>query len=179
MDYLFILYILVAVGIGVGGPYLLVQTERTLSAFLFFVGAILVLTFYGLRWFNGDSLKSPARKASQWPPVVNTCPDFLTLTTVGSGTAAKRVCVDLVGVSTGGLMKTTSADQVNANNNNFIFNLFEDLKGQTRINRLCQECKDKGVTWEGVYDGVSCTGTTYGGAAAAAEAAAACAQVNV
>jgi hypothetical protein len=162
MDYLFLLYILVAVGIGIGGPYLLVQTDRTLAAFLFFVGAVLVLTFYGLRWFEGDSLKAPARKASQWPPVLNACPDFLTLTTTGTGTNARRVCVDLVGVSTGGLMKTNNLTQVNESNNNYIFNLHENLRGQARINRLCQECKEKGVTWEGVFDGVSCTGTTYG-----------------
>lgn len=178
MDYLFLLYILVSVGIGIGGPYLLVQTERTLSAFLFFVGAVLILTFYGLRWFKGDSLKTPERKATQWPPVVNTCPDFLTLTTVGTGTAARRACVDLVGVSTGGLMKTTSLQQVNEDKAEYIFNLFDNLRGQERINRLCQECKDKGVTWEGVYDGVSCTGVTYGQAAAAAAAAAACPTVT-
>lgn len=172
MDYWLLLYILVAVGVGVGGPYMLVQSERTLAGFLFFVLAVLVFVFYGLRWFQGDSLKSPSRKATQWPPVVNTCPDFLTLTTIGTGPKPTRVCVDLIGVSTGGLMKTHSLDQIQSTNNqDHIFNLYDDLTGQTRINRLCQECREKGVTWEGVFDGVSCTGVTYGAEAAASGAA--------
>lgn len=168
MDYLFLLYILISVGIAIGGPYMLVQQERTLGAFLFFVGAVLIFVFYGLRWFQGDSLKMGPFKVTQWPPVINTCPDFLTLTKVGSGTSATRVCVDLIGVSRGGLMKVTNLQDVDVNATNKIFRLFDDLTGVARQNALCQECKDKGVTWEGVYDGVSCTGATYGSAAAAA-----------
>jgi len=57
MDFVFILYILFSIAVGVGGTYTLLQGERTLAAFLYFVGAVLILTFYGLRLFTSEALK--------------------------------------------------------------------------------------------------------------------------
>ncbi len=79
MDFLFILYILFSLVSGLGGTYYLIQSERTLAGFLYFVGAALVLTFYGLRWFTGDSLKVTRYDSGSWPPFVNMCPDFLSV----------------------------------------------------------------------------------------------------
>ena len=157
MDFVFILYILFSVVIGIGGTYYMVQTERTMGAFLYFVGAILILTFYGLRWFTGDALKVTRYESKSWPPVVNACPDFLSIyeRTVAGTAKKEQICVDLIGVSEGGIQKLT--DPANVNNDNFVFKLHMNKKGPERIKALCQECKLKKVTWEGVYDGVACT----------------------
>jgi hypothetical protein len=155
MDYLFILYILLAITISLGGMVVLIKSDRTFGGFIFIIGAILVFTFYGLRWFEGDALKNTRYSSTAWPPVVNTCPDFLTLHKRTVGGKSQRVCVDLVGVSNSGLKRFV--DPVNLENENYIFNLYDDKTGSERIAAVCQECKNKRVTWEGVYDGVSCT----------------------
>jgi hypothetical protein len=154
MDYLFILYILVSVGIGLGGMVMLIQSERTLGGLLFLLGSILLFTFYGLRWFYGENLKATMTSSKQWPPVVNTCPDFLTLTNAGN----KRVCIDLVGVSESGISKFV--DQSNINSAKHVFQLYDNLSGQQRANALCNECKKHNVTWEGLWDGSSCVPTS-------------------
>ncbi len=159
MDFVLILYILFSLVIGLGGTYYLVDSQRTLAGFLYFVGSLLILTFYGLRWFTGDALKVSKYDTKSWPPFVNACPDFLSTyerTKPGSSTKEK-VCVDLIGVSEGGIQKLT--DPANVVNDNYIFNLHLDKTGPERIKALCNECKIKKVSWEGVYDGVACTAT--------------------
>jgi hypothetical protein len=69
------------------------------------------------------------------------------------------LCVDLIGVSKGGIKKFT--DPNNVANDAYTFNLHQDKAGSARLNALCQECKDKGVTWEGIYDGVSCQSPSF------------------
>lgn len=159
MDFVFILYILFSVVVGVGGTYYLIEGDRTLGAFLYFVGSILILTFYGLRWFTGDSLKVSRYDTKSWPPFVNTCPDFLSVyeRPIAGTNKKEKICVDLIGVAEGGIQKLV--DPANVANDNFVFKLHMDKKGASRIKALCQECKLKKVTWEGVYDGVSCTAT--------------------
>jgi hypothetical protein len=159
MDFLFILYILFSLVVGLGGTYSLVQSERTLAAFLFFVGSILILTFYGLRWFSGDALKQTRYESKNWPPFVNTCPDFLSLyeRPVAGTSKKEKVCVDLIGVSEGGIQKLV--DPTSVTNDNFVFKLHMEKKGAERMRALCQECKTKKVTWEGVYDGYQCVAT--------------------
>ncbi len=142
MEFTLILYILLSAGIGIGGTMYLVQSDRTLGAFLYFVGAVLILTFYGLRWFTGDNLRTTRYSSKTWPPVINTCPDFMSLYEEGEGQAKTKTCIDLIGITKGG--KQTK------------FNLHMDKQGKTRIDALCNECKALGVTWEGVYDGISC-----------------------
>lgn len=159
MDFLFILYILFSLVAGLGGTYYLIQSERTLAGFLYFVGAALVLTFYGLRWFTGDSLKVTRYESKSWPPFVNMCPDFLSVyeRPIPGSSKKEKICVDLIGVSEGGIQKLTDPEQ--AKNDNFAFRLYMDKKGTDRMKSLCQECKLKKVTWEGVYDGVACVAT--------------------
>jgi len=155
MDYWFILYILIAVGICLGGMVVLIQTQRTLGGFLFLVGSILIFVFYGLRWFSGDSLRPTKFSSSTWPPVINMCPDFLSLYAKGN----EKVCVDLIGVSKTGLNKFV--DPSNVSNDAFVFNLHQKKNGSERLRALCQECKNKGVTWEGIYDGKECLDPSF------------------
>lgn len=158
MDFAFILYILVSIGIGIGGTMALVNNDRTLGAFLYFVGSILILTFYGLRWFAGDSFRTTRYSTKTWPPVINTCPDFLSYYEIKEGKKTRKVCVDLIGIaSEGKLKKLTSQNQ--ATDPTYQFNLHMDKQGRARNAALCQECKEKGVTWEGIYDGISCVAT--------------------
>jgi hypothetical protein len=159
MDYWFFLYIFIAVGVCLGGVVFLIQSHRTLGGLLFLVGAILIFTFYGLRWFSGNVLRASKLNSSSWPPVINLCPDFLSLYPTIRGGKNTMLCVDLIGVSKGGIKKFT--DPNNVANDAYTFNLHQDKAGSGRLNALCQECKDKGVTWEGIYDGVSCQSPSF------------------
>ena len=154
MDYSFILYIFLSVAIIWGGAVALIQSDRSIGGFLFVIGAILVLVYYGLRWFSGVSLKATQVSYTSWPPVINLCPDFLTMHKRVVGGRTENVCVDLVGVRNGRIQRMV--DPNNVANNNFVFRLYEDLSGVQRLRKLCEECKEKKVTWEGVYDGANC-----------------------
>lgn len=126
---------------------------------MFFIGSVLVLTFYGLRWFTADVFNVSRFPSKTWPPMVNACPDFLSIyeRSVPGSRLKEKICVDLVGVSEGGIQKLI--DPTNVSNPNYVFNLYNNLKGDARMQALCQECKTKRVTWEGVYDGVTCVAT--------------------
>lgn len=156
MDYLYILYIFLSVVITIGGTFALVKSDREIAAVIFIIGVLLVLVYYGLRWFSGESLKVK-NDSGTWPPQMNLCPDLLTLTTRTVGSTKSRVCIDMIGIARQGgtgIKKFTEASDIN--NLDFIFNLHQDKSGAARLAALCQECRTKQVTWEGVYDGIGC-----------------------
>jgi len=155
MDFTFLLYIFLSCVIGIGGAYKLVQMERPVAGILYLVGAIAILIFFGLLWFTGDSLRVGKIETKSWPPAINLCPDFLSIYERTINGSKEKVCVDLIGVGTqGGIQKMTAPEQ--ALKEEFVFHLFSNLGGGARQRAICQHCKDKKVTWEGVYDGVSC-----------------------
>ena len=70
------IFVVVALAVIVGGTFKIYKLNQTLGAILFFVGALTVFTVYGLRWFaTSGSLFSET--PVQWPPTINTCPDYL------------------------------------------------------------------------------------------------------
>jgi len=151
MDFLFLLFIfLAAVGI-VGGAYFLYSGGRHITAFLFFGGLLALTVVFGLRWFRNDgSLNTPSVAA--WPPVINVCPDFLSLTSIDG----RAVCVDTVGVAPNGGLQQNDGTQMDAKT-------YFDLQADTtdaaaRTAQLCDQCRSQMLTWEGVYDGASCIG---------------------
>jgi hypothetical protein len=89
----------------------------------------------------------------------------------------EKVCVDLIGIApAGGIRKLISPEQTTGQNaDNYIFKLYANLSGRKRTDALCLECKNKKVTWEGIYDGSTCvvTGLAPGGDADSSECPAA------
>lgn len=158
MDYFFVAYILLSFVIGVGGTYQLIKMARPIGATLYLIGAIAVLIFFGLRWFADNRFKLGIAQTDKWPPVINLCPDFLTLYERNVNGAIEKVCVDLIGVApAGGIQKLTAPEQTTGQNaEKYIFNLYNTMSGSKRTDKLCLECKNKKVTWEGIYDGVTC-----------------------
>lgn len=149
MDLLFLFYIFLSAVVSTGGAYAFITKGQTAAAGIFFAGMIIVLFFFGFRWFTASG-ETTASQAGPWPPVVNMCPDYLTLYTMDGA----PVCIDTVGVSSG-LKKWTGPTQTG---DDFKFNLFTTASGDDRVQKLCNECKTKQVTWEGVYDGSVCIG---------------------
>jgi hypothetical protein len=140
--------------------FVVVGTQNLLStgiiaATIYAVGSVMVLIYFGLRWFENRSNKS-----RRWPPVINMCPDYLTYVPSLPG------CIDMLGVtrSSGGLLRVlpSEVNNVKLGNTNKVFEYTsENVRNATTssaIQAICDRCKSAGVTWEGIYDGDTCTG---------------------
>lgn len=130
---------------------------------LFAIGALIVLVYFGLRWFG-----SRIQKPKNWPPVINMCPDYLTYVASidSTGGEKKPGCVDMLGVrkSSSGLKKSDPSDisslQFSNRQNVFEFTSADvaAAKNVSDIQAICDRCQAAGVTWEGIYDGDVCVG---------------------
>lgn len=156
MELSFIFYLFSAFII-IPGTFVFLTTQKRIFAGVIASAGLLVLyVLFGIQYFtvSGEYVNTPS--SMKWPPSVNMCPDFLSLYTV----ANVPYCVDTAGVSTrpSALAKFNPANPivgpVTPGNTN-LFNLFTNLSGKARADALKAECLAKGVTWEGVFDGMN------------------------
>lgn len=153
MDLKFYFYIFLSMVFVLGGTYNYFSRREELAAGIFFLGTTIAALFFGFRWFAppGDAA---AQGKGEWPPVLNSCPDFLVLHASGG----KKYCIDTAGVAReGGLMRLTNLG-TQGNDERYLFDLYTELGGKQRTEKLCEECKTKKVTWEGLWDGIVCSG---------------------
>ncbi len=153
MDFLLIAYVLVVIALTVGLFFLNFSSGKPILAAISSLGVLGAAILFGLRWFPGGtfSIGTPvAKQGDKWPPVLNVCPDYLSYVKVNN----TAYCYDPIGVSrrngtTSGMNKSDgSSTDVGS-----LFNLHADKSGEPRISALVEECKKKGVLWEGVYNG--------------------------
>jgi hypothetical protein len=150
MNYLFWFYVFLAFVITSGGAFTFFSNRQQIAAGIFFVGATALSIYFGFRWFpsSGSNVVEP----SKWNPTINYCPDFLSLNTLNG----EQVCVDTIGVSQGGGIAVwkyaTQTDE------QYLFHLHTNVYGPERVKKLCEEAKNKKVTWEGVWNGSTCLG---------------------
>lgn len=150
MNLSFIFFVFINIVIILGMTYRFYGSGEEFGALIILAGFIGAAVFFGLRWFTGKG--EMKNGAGPWPPLLNTCPDFLTLHTVNN----EQVCIDTVGVAKGGkLKKWTDPTQTGEE---YLFKLYLDQSADARVKSLCDECSAKGVTWEGIYNGSSCLG---------------------
>lgn len=177
-------YILGALIVEIGIISYAMKANQYILMALFVPLSLYIFLVYGQRWFGKDGVYS--KKRFQWPPAVNTCPDFLTsYTTPKNGsTPGIKGCVDTIGVSRkeGGFKKLPSSGIPTSNpggpltvaaakgyNTSDFFPV--NIAGETP-KELCDRLQDAGLTWEGIYDGENCYSAgsiiSGGGAAQAA-----------
>lgn len=148
-------YILFCIAVGFTGIMYFFGSGRMISAGIFLIGSILIFVLFGLRWFVYDK---PKWASNTWPPQINTCPDFLTYMSLNG----KNVCVDTIGISTNPTALKKWAFGANPPSNppvsaDYYFDLTTTkTKPQEVLAEYCQQCLDKGLTWEGICDGESC-----------------------
>ena len=149
MNLILLLYAFSTVVIIFGGTYYFYSTQLETSAAIYFLGTVVGAIYFGFRWFtaSGATEKGPG----SWPPAINYCPDFLTLTTVNG----VQYCIDMLGVARGGSSNIQVSDGTQTTDN-YLFNL--KTTSTARINDLCGLSKTMGLTWEGVWNGASCSG---------------------
>lgn len=151
MDYKFLFYCFLSVVFITGGAFYFYSSRQEVTAAIFFIGALTSTIVFGLRWFSPSGELKKVGAGGPWPPIINHCPDLLTLATVNS----EQVCIDTIGVGRSGGIEVSDGTQTSEKN---IFHLYLTDTAKVRSNKLCDECKDKQVTWEGVWDGSSCMG---------------------
>lgn len=153
MQISFVFFILLAIISILGSLYLKFNSNEGLAGIVLAVGILIISVFFGKRWFtpSGDYTTSPSGK---WPPTMNVCPDYLSLTTING----VKVCIDPVGVSlkdkTSPFKKWTGPSNTG---DDYVFNLMLEKTGEARAKDLCKQCELKGLTWEGLFDGNACT----------------------
>jgi hypothetical protein len=162
VNWYYVIYVLFSIFLITGGISQLYPTG-TPRAVIYGVGTTLVCIFYGYRWFA--SSKNDANM--KWPPVINTCPDYLTYVPSMPGDS-QYGCVDMLGVSSnGGLQKSLPSDIMkpsalkSTNTSKVIPYSSQDVTKAGSIEAvqaICAACSRAGVTWEGVWDGDVCTG---------------------
>lgn len=155
MELSFIFYIFSAFIVIPGTYFLLSTREMYIAGIIASIGLIILFILFGIQLYTvqGEYVTSPS--SMTWPPSINTCPDFLSLYKI-NGTYS---CVDTAGVSTNaGLTKFVPVDGTGTNQTPtaaHLFNLFLSDTDANRKNSIKNECISKGVTWEGVYDGIN------------------------
>ncbi len=132
----------------------MISMQWTIGAVMYAIGSILVCVFYGLRWFNGNTAK-PLGYAGKWPPIINACPDYLSVYTNSQG---KQYCVDYVGFAKQALnvLPTGSTDSALINYPDSKANAIPFSK-MLSTPQKCVICQTTGLTWEGIWDGQTCT----------------------
>jgi hypothetical protein len=160
MNYYLLMYIFACVAIGSGGSMFLMQSGRTISAATFFIGALLIFIFFGLRWFQ---YSPDITAATAWPPVINTCPDYLVyferkITGSGGQATVENTCVDPLGVSTkpDALFKWPGAQPADDKPEYYFSLEFPEMDPLKLAAAKCERSLQKGVSWEGITDGETC-----------------------
>ena len=157
MNFYMVTFIIVAILIGIIGTMKIFQGGRAISAVLFFIGAILIFIFYGLRWFSSEGTAfNPA--PAQWPPYINTCPDYLTYYKRTKNGIAQDTCIDRLGVSRNNSLKVFPAGKGDVpTGDEYYFDLTTASQDPVKKRiELCNRTIQMGLTWEGVSDGETC-----------------------
>jgi hypothetical protein len=155
ISYSMIAYIFLCIIVGTTVPMKLMQSGRQTAALVCLVFFILIFVFYGMRWFNTNSLTN---YTGSWPPIINTCPDYLLYYMRDK----QPTCVDMIGVNrSGGLLKPwskgDSPQNPPANDAKYFPYIYKAGMNAADVQNLCILAQQAGLTWEGITNGESCT----------------------
>jgi hypothetical protein len=116
--------------------YLYNVMMRPVASVLVFMGGVIALYFYWVKWF-GMSDKSV------WPPYQSICPDYLTPLAPGSGGQVK--CMDFVGVSRNKRIKIADPRRLNEQSNDSQFTF--TVNPAEEKSSLRQRIQTYGLSW--------------------------------
>lgn len=151
-NYYVLAYSLLAIIIVFATLNFLYRSERIFASIIVLILFILIFVFFGLRWFK-TGVTVTGTYEGNWPPVVNSCPDYLTLYKKPD---REYTCIDIIGVSSNkkvnqwvnGLTPPTATSDPHYFN--FVHKPSDTLQ---RMNTLKEAADNSGLTWEGITDG--------------------------
>ena len=128
------------------------KTERYVTAGISLILFILIFTFFGLRWFQ-NGVSYTGTYTGKWPPIINTCPDYLALWKDASGSS----CVDRIGVSSNqSNLATWKNDDVATPSAIQKFThvyIPSETTTKAQFDALKAAADTTGLSWEGITDG--------------------------
>ena len=126
------------------------KTERYVSGGICLILFILIFTFFGLRWFQ-TGLSYTGQYKGNWPPIINTCPDYLALWKDSTGASS---CVDRIGVSKHSNFQTwRDGTETPSATQKFNFKYIpSETKTKAQFEVLKNAADAVGLTWEGITD---------------------------
>ena len=145
MKYSFIAFIFICIIVWLTAVVKLSQMPRPVTSIIVAVMFLLTFILFGRRWFYGPSVANNPN--GMWPPIINMCPDYL----VYYKRNGRDTCIDLVGVSTGSMLKPWTRDDSFQNppaDDAKYFNY--TYKTGMNIATLVGPTDNAGLTWEGI-----------------------------
>jgi len=162
------IYIIVAIVTILGGSYKFYRESQTIAALLFLIGTLAIFIVFGQKWFSSNAIFS--KTPVSWPPIINTCPDYLVYyKRRKGGNVTEDTCIDLIGVSKDASIKVFPKDQLfptdpkqpSPPSDDYYFSITTTTTSEdARKKELCDRAKSKKLTWEGITNGESCTITS-------------------
>jgi hypothetical protein len=147
INYPLLVYILAVIIVVMTTLTSLYSSERLIAAIASFILFILIFTFFGLRWFK-YGLASTGTYSGNYPAVINTCPDYLSVYKDSTGT----FCVDTVGVAlTQSSLKTLTRGSTPGPTNKFT-PIYTPGATQAQMDAMATAAKAAGLSWEGITD---------------------------
>jgi hypothetical protein len=167
----FYLISFIAAGIMITGIGSFKLSDQMITAIIFFIGSLTIFIVYGIRWFGSTSVLTIA--PGKWPPVINTCPDYLTYYKRTVGGIDKDTCIDTIGVSKDNSLLAKFPSSGTPSDDKY----YLDLSGvssdpTTKSTQLCNKALNMKVTWEGITNGESCVTRSTSSSSAAGAAGA-------
>lgn len=131
----------------------LFRMNRAMAAAVYLVLSILIFVFFGLRFFT-----YAVGSTTNWPPVINSCPDYLTSFERTIGGKKVMACVDLIGVSTNASLAVYPSSGTAQTADRFFFPMCYESGARLTdsIEKLCEYTRNTGLSWDGVINGMSC-----------------------
>jgi len=151
----FYLISFIAAGIMITGIGSFKLSDQMITAIIFFIGSLAIFIVYGIRWFGSTSVLTIA--PGKWPPVINTCPDYLTYYKRTVGGIDKNTCIDTIGVSKDNSLLAKFPSSGTPSDDKYYLDLSGVSSNPTeKSTQLCNKALNMKVTWEGVTNGESC-----------------------
>lgn len=150
-DIKLVIYVIGCIFILTYGTFQVFQAFKIVGAILYFAGALYVCIIYGIRWFG----KNDSSNATVWPPVINTCPDYLThYNRKKTNGTVESTCIDTIGVSRNNGITIFPKDGDSNSDEKCFFSLVTTTNNKNA--ELCNRAITAGLTWEGITNGESC-----------------------
>jgi hypothetical protein len=148
------IFVVIALFVIIGVPYKLKDTH-SLTALIFFIGSLIIFIVLGIKWFSQETSifsKSPV----SWPPMTNTCPDYLIYYGRKTSDGIQDTCIDTIGVSKNGALKLFPKGKEPSAGDYYFPLATKSSDPAARNQELCQRAMNCGLTWEGITNGESC-----------------------
>lgn len=156
MELAFIFYLFAAFILVPGSFFLFSYFKKFIAAIIVSIALIVYFVLFGLQTFNLEGkFVTNEETVMKFPPTISMCPDMFTL--YQHDNSSNPVCVETVGLGTGitTFNPNNSVTDGSTPTDAMKFNLsLGTTSDKERRDLLVEQCRTKGVTWEGIYDSV-------------------------